>query len=247
MKYVRMKPYNGRNHIAKTYTVFGIKFETAKGWYKVDDGIAEYLSGVKQITDGPDAEYSATTFDIVDSLADAKKIEAKEDDRNRKMSVHQGERKIRIHTPQAGRTTEMEVSTNLPGSKILKPSPQRVSSTKVDVPKWAHADRIVGRADFDAESEEWEDDMAPKASKRESTRAPEQRIDSDEDLGHDEGIEGGYAVPENAAEVQPRQSRMVKPGDLHEKGTREEVLPKDAAKNTQSPKEEPHKAGKDKK
>lgn len=97
MKFARLKPHNGKTHLLRSYTVFGIKFEEAKGWYKVDDDVAEYLSTVKQITDGPDAEFSADAFDIVDSLDDAKRIDQREKQKAVRKAAEEAQPTKRVH------------------------------------------------------------------------------------------------------------------------------------------------------
>ena len=47
-KLVRIKPYNKKiGHVLKRYTVFRIRFEERKGWYKVSDRVANYLETVE--------------------------------------------------------------------------------------------------------------------------------------------------------------------------------------------------------
>lgn len=59
---VRIRPHNPRiGHVVKQYTAFGIRFEEAKGWYKVDPKVAEYLSDVR-MQDGDDQ--SPLMFDV---------------------------------------------------------------------------------------------------------------------------------------------------------------------------------------
>lgn len=60
-KLARLKPYNGRTHVLRQYTVFGIKFQEIKGWYEVDDDVAAYLVTVPQKQGDP---YSAPAFDV---------------------------------------------------------------------------------------------------------------------------------------------------------------------------------------
>lgn len=80
MQFARLKPraHNPRVHKLQSYTVFGIKFLEARGWYEVDDDVAAYLRTVKQVQDGPDAAFSADGFDVVDSLEAAKALDAQE-------------------------------------------------------------------------------------------------------------------------------------------------------------------------
>lgn len=71
MKYARLKPWDGKKHLRRTYTCFGIKFLETRGWYKVDDDVAEYLATVVQIETDPE---SHPAFDIVDNEAAAKAL-----------------------------------------------------------------------------------------------------------------------------------------------------------------------------
>jgi len=58
----RLKPYNPRRgNIIRRFSVFGIKFREAKGWYKVPDEVAAYLRTV--CVDNNDPE-SAPAFDV---------------------------------------------------------------------------------------------------------------------------------------------------------------------------------------
>ena len=74
-KLVRIKPYNKKiGHVLKRYTVFRIRFEERRGWYKVSDRVANYLKDV-------DMEYgvegSKKAFDVC-TEKEAKAMEAAE-------------------------------------------------------------------------------------------------------------------------------------------------------------------------
>jgi hypothetical protein len=62
---VRLKPYDPkRRHVMQSYThaPSGLRFEAARGWYKVDASIAAYLKTVAQIENDPD---SPLAFDVM--------------------------------------------------------------------------------------------------------------------------------------------------------------------------------------
>lgn len=62
MKLVRLKPYDPkRGHVIRRYTVYSIRFEERRGWYRVEDEVAEYLKTVHQIYGD---EYSPNAFDV---------------------------------------------------------------------------------------------------------------------------------------------------------------------------------------
>lgn len=97
-KFVRLKRFNGKQHVLQRYTVFGIKFEESKGWYEVDDDVAAYLKTVKQVQDSPDAEFSADAFDVVDTLEQARELDEKE---RKKAERKKAEDAERVRRPQA--------------------------------------------------------------------------------------------------------------------------------------------------
>lgn len=178
MKLVRLKPFNGKQHVLRTYNVFGIKFEEKKGWYEVDDDVAEYLAGVKQFQDGADADLSANAFDVVDSREEAEEIDEREKARAARNTAVNAERKVRVHTPFAGRTMPMQVRTNLQRTRTMTPSPVRQSVQSADAPKWAHADKIVppdspDAGGYDPDFDTFDTDDMPNRS----LKAVEQRID----------------------------------------------------------------------
>lgn len=72
--FARLKPYDGKRHVRRSYTVFGIKFVENRGWYKVDEPVAAYLATVRQVDSDPD---SNPAFDLC-SEAEAKAIDNKE-------------------------------------------------------------------------------------------------------------------------------------------------------------------------
>ena len=61
-KLVRLKPYDKhRGHVLRRLHVHGTLFHEARGWYKVDDGVAERLASVHQRDNDP---VSPLAFDI---------------------------------------------------------------------------------------------------------------------------------------------------------------------------------------
>jgi hypothetical protein len=61
-KLVRLKPHDPkRGHVSRRYTAFSIRFEEARGWYKVSDEVAAYLATVHQT---PGDEDSPLAFDV---------------------------------------------------------------------------------------------------------------------------------------------------------------------------------------
>ncbi len=74
-KLVRIKPYDPkRGHVVRRYTVFSIRLDESRGWYRVADEVAEYLSKVHQ---APHDEDSPLVFDVC-TEAEAKALEEAE-------------------------------------------------------------------------------------------------------------------------------------------------------------------------
>ncbi len=74
-KLIRLKPYDAKKgHVIRRYTAFSIRFEEARGWYKVSDEVAAYLAKVHQV---PDDEDSPLAFDVC-TEEEAKRLEAAE-------------------------------------------------------------------------------------------------------------------------------------------------------------------------
>lgn len=62
MKLIRIKPYNPKiGNVLRRYNLNGYTFEVERGWYKVDDDVAEYLKGVHQHVE---LEHSPLAFDV---------------------------------------------------------------------------------------------------------------------------------------------------------------------------------------
>ena len=61
-KLIRIKPYDPkRGHLVRRYTVFSIRFDESRGWYRVADDVADYLAKVHQ---RPHDEDSPLVFDV---------------------------------------------------------------------------------------------------------------------------------------------------------------------------------------
>lgn len=74
-KLVRLKPHDPKKgHVIRRYTAFSIRFEEARGWYKVADEVATYLGTVHQV---PGDEDSPLAFDVC-TEDEAQRIEAAE-------------------------------------------------------------------------------------------------------------------------------------------------------------------------
>jgi hypothetical protein len=74
-KLVRLKPHDPkRGHVIRRYTAFSIRFEEARGWYKVADEVAAYLATVHQV---PGDEDSPLAFDVC-SEEEAQRLETAE-------------------------------------------------------------------------------------------------------------------------------------------------------------------------
>lgn len=74
-KLVRLKPHDPKKgHVIRRYTAFSIRFEEARGWYKVSDEVATYLATVHQV---PGDEDSPLAFDVC-TEDEAQRIETAE-------------------------------------------------------------------------------------------------------------------------------------------------------------------------
>jgi hypothetical protein len=77
VRFVRIKPYNPRlGHSLRKYTHLPTnkKFEETQGWYKVDAGLAKYLTTVQMVEGDP---RSPMAFDVC-TEAEAKAIDLRE-------------------------------------------------------------------------------------------------------------------------------------------------------------------------
>jgi len=72
---VRLKPYDPRRgHLLRRFTYRGIKFQVERGWYRVEEPVADYLREVRQVSSD---EHSPLAFDVC-SEAEARSVEEKE-------------------------------------------------------------------------------------------------------------------------------------------------------------------------
>lgn len=72
---VRLRPYNPkRGCLLRRFTYRGIRFMEDRGWYRVDEDIAGYLKGVRQVDSDPD---SSLAFDVC-TEEEARALEEKE-------------------------------------------------------------------------------------------------------------------------------------------------------------------------
>lgn len=95
----RLKPYNGKQYILRSYTVFGIKFMGDRGWYRIDEDVAAYLKKVKQRDNDPD---SAQAFDVC-TEAEAAAIEESEKKQALRRTVAEAEpAPMRVHNVARG-------------------------------------------------------------------------------------------------------------------------------------------------
>ncbi len=70
---VRLKPYAPRRgHVLRRYTYKSIKFQAERGWYRVEEEVAEYLREIHQI---PSDEHSPHAFEVC-TEKEAKALEA---------------------------------------------------------------------------------------------------------------------------------------------------------------------------
>jgi len=89
--FARLKPFNPkRGYKVRRYSVFGIRFDHDKGWYKVDPNVAEYLKTVHCDNNDPD---SPLAFDVCTEVEARDLVEAE-----RKAALKRGEIQSPIDT-----------------------------------------------------------------------------------------------------------------------------------------------------
>lgn len=114
-KFVRLKPFNGKQHKLRRFTVFGIKFEESKGWYEVQDDVAAYCKTVKQVHDTPDADFSAFAFDVVDTVEEARTIDESERKKAERKLADDAQKVTKAqnmtHRSRAGRSAQGDLTT----------------------------------------------------------------------------------------------------------------------------------------
>jgi len=117
---VRLKPINERKgFVVRTYMVEGARFYVDRGWYEVDDSLADKLSNLHQNYDDPD---SPPLFDVLSRSA-AEALEQQEIDReaNARASASRpatpaGSR--RVSTPGRARTGRAEGEGDLTSADV---------------------------------------------------------------------------------------------------------------------------------
>lgn len=72
---VRVKPFDlKKGHLIRRYTAFSTRFDEKRGWYRVSEDVAQYLSTVHQVSGDED---SPLVFDVC-TEEQAREIEAAE-------------------------------------------------------------------------------------------------------------------------------------------------------------------------
>ncbi len=138
MKFARIKPrrLNPKAHKIKTYTVFGIKFQEERGWYEVDDDVAEYLKTIKQTAEGPDSQYSANGFDVVDTLEAAQAMDEREKEKAARALAEHANRTQRPQSTRAVRRPSTALTTDDLNEPIeARPARKPVPDSDWDNPK----------------------------------------------------------------------------------------------------------------
>lgn len=181
----RLKPYNGKTHKLRSYTVFGIKFLESRGWYEVEDDVAQYLATVKQ--DESD-DFSHAAFDVctkeeaLELDAKAKKIA------ERRAAEEANPTQSRIHRPTrtaARRAAEGTLTTS-------------------DLPR-------EKETDFEKASGSFDEDMADPVEKVDPEKALD-GADEDELDAIEDDLEGeGSAESPVAAPARGPKPRVGKP------------------------------------
>lgn len=199
MKFARLKPYNGKAHVLKSYTAFGIKFQEKNGWYQVEDDVAEYLKTCVQIQEDPT---STKAFDVVDTLEEAEEIDELEKKRAERAMAREARPTKRIHQTTARTSGDL---------------------TTKDLP------RVEGRkkVNFDDEDGTFPEDgkdMAPRAKRPENLREtedtePVQKSDEvdDEEDDEDEVEETEADAPAKPSKAPPAPRGVGRSGGKKDK------------------------------
>lgn len=118
MKFARLKPYNGKAHVLRSFTVFGIKFLEARGWYQVEDDVAAYLKTCVQVQEDTTSQKA---FDVVDDLEEAEEIDELEKRKAERAKAAEARVATRTHAPskvEAKRASDGTLTTkDLPGNQ----------------------------------------------------------------------------------------------------------------------------------
>ncbi len=150
----RLKPFDGKRFVRRSVTVFGIKFIGDRGWYRVDDSVADYIRTIVQRDEDPD---SPPAFDVCTD-AEAHAIDEREKKHALRRDAAQAEDArpaMRVHNvarpgaAAAARAALEATSGDLTTSDLRSSKPI------------AKLEEILGPADAAPElSGEFDDDMA---------------------------------------------------------------------------------------
>jgi len=131
--FARLKPFNPkRGYKVRRYSVFGIRFDHDKGWYKVDPNVAEYLKTVHCDNNDPD---SPMAFDVCTEGEARELVEAE-----RKAALKRGEIQSPIDTAADMRLDsrsdrEAAATRRAKAEQVGAIDPQGGDLTTADLPK----------------------------------------------------------------------------------------------------------------
>ena len=117
---VRLKAHDPRRgHVMRRYTYRGIKFQEDRGWYRVENEVAEYLQTVRQVATD---EHSPLAFDVC-TEAEAKALDKKEQDAEKKRRAATDN--IKVSRARDGRSTTTEEAQDKSESGSSKKSQKK--------------------------------------------------------------------------------------------------------------------------
>jgi phage tail sheath gpL-like len=109
---VRLKGFDPvRGCVMRRYTYAGIKFQPERGWYRVEQTVAEYLKSVRQDPANP---HSALAFDVMTD-DEARALEAREQQTQRRSAsevVPMSAARVEARVEGAVTTHELTEDTN---------------------------------------------------------------------------------------------------------------------------------------
>lgn len=147
MKLVRLKTYDQRRgNVLRSYTAFGSRFLEGRGWYQVDDSVADYLATVRQ---PPTGNYQADDAPFAFEIATAQEAAALDAEEARKRAALAG-------TASAPLPTNV---TPIRAHNVSREAAQAAAGTltTADLPRASKA------AEVDALPDTFDDDMAAEA------------------------------------------------------------------------------------
>lgn len=148
----RLKPFDGKRFVRRSYTSFGIKFIGDRGWYKVDNDVAEYLKTVTQRAEDPD---SAPAFDVC-SPEEARAIDERERVKANRRDAEQAE-----STQPAMRVHNVARPAAANAARAALAVAHDLSTDDIGHTPSASLDEILGPADAaPGLSGDFDDDMA---------------------------------------------------------------------------------------